>query len=136
MADGPAGFSHRTLALNKEREDSQKQLEQKKTDIKAFNQSGLGTIDSRFKTTDPVVEEELAARTVGLVSKEEFKRRRDLIDPAAGTRGEGKKRKKKKKQEVKPVSYTHLRAHETPEHLVCRLLLEKKKKKNKKKIDT
>ena len=32
-----------------------------------------------------------------------------------------------------PVSYTHLRAHETPEHLVCRLLLEKKKKKKKKK---
>eukprot|EP00658_Telonema_sp_P-2_P072105 TRINITY_DN61292_c0_g1_i1.p1 TRINITY_DN61292_c0_g1~~TRINITY_DN61292_c0_g1_i1.p1 ORF type:complete len:124 (+),score=26.71 TRINITY_DN61292_c0_g1_i1:85-456(+) len=29
---------------------------------------------------------------------------------------------------VSPVSYTHLRAHETPEHLVCRLLLEKKKK--------
>src|SRR5674536_373662 len=27
------------------------------------------------------------------------------------------------------VSYTHLRAHETPEHLVCHLLLEKKKKK-------
>src|SRR5678815_5466539 len=24
-----------------------------------------------------------------------------------------------------PISYTHLRAHETPEHLVCRLLLEK-----------
>eukprot|EP00658_Telonema_sp_P-2_P022196 TRINITY_DN18866_c0_g1_i1.p1 TRINITY_DN18866_c0_g1~~TRINITY_DN18866_c0_g1_i1.p1 ORF type:complete len:156 (-),score=24.19 TRINITY_DN18866_c0_g1_i1:78-545(-) len=30
------------------------------------------------------------------------------------------------------VSYTHLRAHETPEHLVCRLLLEKKKKYTKK----
>ena len=27
---------------------------------------------------------------------------------------------------VASVSYTHLRAHETPEHLVCRLLLEKK----------
>ena len=27
-----------------------------------------------------------------------------------------------------PVSYTHLRAHETREDLVCRLLLEKKKK--------
>ena len=26
----------------------------------------------------------------------------------------------------KPVSYTHLRAHETSLHLVCRLLLEKK----------
>eukprot|EP00831_Metopus_contortus_P010552 TRINITY_DN14109_c0_g1_i2.p1 TRINITY_DN14109_c0_g1~~TRINITY_DN14109_c0_g1_i2.p1 ORF type:complete len:338 (-),score=54.81 TRINITY_DN14109_c0_g1_i2:20-1033(-) len=32
---------------------------------------------------------------------------------------------------VKPVSYTHLRAHETSLHLVCRLLLEKKKKKKK-----
>src|SRR5678816_4682911 len=26
---------------------------------------------------------------------------------------------------LRAVSYTHLRAHETPEHLVCRLLLEK-----------
>ena len=25
---------------------------------------------------------------------------------------------------LSPVSYTHLRAHETPEHLVCRLLLD------------
>ena len=30
----------------------------------------------------------------------------------------------------KPVSYTHLRAHETVLDLVCRLLLEKKKTKN------
>src|SRR5674536_373609 len=35
---------------------------------------------------------------------------------------------------LRAVSYTHLRAHETPEHLVCRLLLEKKKKKKKKKL--
>src|SRR5678815_1696598 len=27
-----------------------------------------------------------------------------------------------KDDDFKPVSYTHLRAHETPEHLVCRLL--------------
>ena len=33
----------------------------------------------------------------------------------------------------RPVSYTHLRAHETGRNLVCRLLLEKKKKKKKKK---
>src|SRR5678816_4802324 len=33
------------------------------------------------------------------------------------------------KHNLEAVSYTHLRAHETPEHLVCRLLLEKKKKK-------
>ena len=29
-----------------------------------------------------------------------------------------------------PVSYTHLRAHETDSYLVCRLLLEKKKNRN------
>src|SRR5664280_3378258 len=34
---------------------------------------------------------------------------------------------------LKPVSYTHLRAHETVLDLVCRLLLEKKKKKQKNK---
>src|SRR5665647_3692704 len=28
---------------------------------------------------------------------------------------------------LRPVSYTHLRAHETDSYLVCRLLLEKKK---------
>ena len=33
---------------------------------------------------------------------------------------------------LEPVSYTHLRAHETRHDLVCRLLLEKKKKKHKK----
>ncbi len=31
-----------------------------------------------------------------------------------------------------PVSYTHLRAHETDSYLVCRLLLEKKKKEQQK----
>ena len=34
------------------------------------------------------------------------------------------------------VSYTHLRAHETPEHLVCRILLEKKKHKTQHKTNT
>ena len=33
----------------------------------------------------------------------------------------------RKEHYLKPVSYTHLRAHETKANLVCRLLLEKKK---------
>ena len=36
---------------------------------------------------------------------------------------------------MKAVSYTHLRAHETSLHLVCRLLLEKKNKMNKSHIN-
>eukprot|EP00825_Cyclidium_porcatum_P003083 TRINITY_DN11433_c0_g1_i3.p2 TRINITY_DN11433_c0_g1~~TRINITY_DN11433_c0_g1_i3.p2 ORF type:complete len:104 (-),score=19.38 TRINITY_DN11433_c0_g1_i3:49-360(-) len=34
--------------------------------------------------------------------------------------------------QIRSVSYTHLRAHETRHDLVCRLLLEKKKKKTNK----
>src|SRR5674476_1559148 len=37
-------------------------------------------------------------------------------------------RKSGKYTDREPVSYTHLRAHETGRNLVCRLLLEKKKK--------
>src|SRR5665647_3488645 len=33
-----------------------------------------------------------------------------------------------KDPDIRSVSYTHLRAHETDSYLVCRLLLEKKKK--------
>ena len=37
---------------------------------------------------------------------------------------------KRKLDKIAPVSYTHLRAHETVLDLVCRLLLEKKKNTN------
>ena len=41
-----------------------------------------------------------------------------MVEPGAGCRD---------RQVWDPVSYTHLRAHETVLDLVCRLLLEKKK---------
>src|SRR5678815_575671 len=40
-------------------------------------------------------------------------------------RRHGQRRGRRIRTGLAPVSYTHLRAHETPEHLVCRLLLEK-----------
>ena len=48
--------------------------------------------------------------------------------PRIGTGGvdESKNGQPETLRHRQPVSYTHLRAHETPEHLVCRLLLEKK----------
>ena len=51
----------------------------------------------------------------------------DIQVMSAGT---GIKHSEYNKNGDKPVSYTHLRAHETVLDLVCRLLLEKKKKKN------
>eukprot|EP00658_Telonema_sp_P-2_P072288 TRINITY_DN61444_c0_g1_i1.p1 TRINITY_DN61444_c0_g1~~TRINITY_DN61444_c0_g1_i1.p1 ORF type:complete len:162 (+),score=75.32 TRINITY_DN61444_c0_g1_i1:199-684(+) len=47
---------------------------------------------------------------------------------AAAPQGQQSPPQQQQHQYPPPVSYTHLRAHETPEHLVCRLLLEKKKK--------
>src|SRR5674536_227407 len=49
----------------------------------------------------------------------------DLIGKASGYEGQVKIQPKdafgERKPELVAVSYTHLRAHETPEHLVCRL---------------
>ena len=50
-----------------------------------------------------------------------------------GTRARSAKRRSASVRDEKPVSYTHLRAHETDSYLVCRLLLEKKKTRTKKK---
>ena len=50
----------------------------------------------------------------------------------AGLTDEQKEAKARKENPL-PVSYTHLRAHETVLDIVCRLLLEKKKKKKQKK---
>src|SRR5450756_3050687 len=62
--------------------------------------------------------------------------------PAAGRRAKRSSRSSKRagvsastftaRSIWRPVSYTHLRAHETRHDIVCRLLLEKKKKKKKK----
>eukprot|EP00658_Telonema_sp_P-2_P053663 TRINITY_DN42262_c0_g1_i1.p1 TRINITY_DN42262_c0_g1~~TRINITY_DN42262_c0_g1_i1.p1 ORF type:complete len:112 (+),score=34.60 TRINITY_DN42262_c0_g1_i1:146-481(+) len=50
------------------------------------------------------------------------------LDSSRGGSGSGKGGSSSTLATRTSVSYTHLRAHETPEHLVCRLLLEKKKK--------
>ena len=48
--------------------------------------------------------------------------------PKTNTRVRAVREKNADVSELYPVSYTHLRAHETRGNLVCRLLLEKKKK--------
>ena len=61
----------------------------------------------------------LFATTTAISSSSSGSRRRD---------GWGLSNKQKEALELIPVSYTHLRAHETVLDLVCRLLLEKKKR--------
>src|SRR5665811_2536072 len=52
--------------------------------------------------------------------------------PSAPVQGANGQRRQRKLVGQEPVSYTHLRAHETVLDLVCRLLLEKKKQKKNK----
>ena len=56
---------------------------------------------------------------------EEVRTRNDIVEVISGY----VRLQKKGSNYFGPVSYTHLRAHETRHDLVCRLLLEKKKKK-------
>ena len=85
---------------------------------------------------------------LGAVKRSYAKKMKDKEDQKTGTRkgskrGSGRGRKSARSSAVsdvdthdgiravtpEPVSYTHLRAHETDSYLVCRLLLEKKKNK-------
>src|SRR5450756_2966554 len=53
---------------------------------------------------------------------------------SGGRRVRGERRHEPVQHGVDPVSYTHLRAHETRHDLVCRLLLENKKHKKTQKL--
>src|SRR5450756_2746804 len=81
----------------------------------ALNLEGIQT---RYEDPGPVLEEiasfpkEVATRGIQRIYEEPVKP--ELIQ--------------KRVEQIKAVSYTHLRAHETRHDLVCRLLLEKKKK--------
>ena len=52
--------------------------------------------------------------------------REQILTPKRDSLKKEKKTKNENLTSVSPVSYTHLRAHETRSNLVCRLLLEKK----------
>src|SRR5674536_384958 len=66
----------------------------------------------------------VTSATVVLTSPVAGLPRRTPCSLPAGTRGTRATAWPRGWAPIVPVSYTHLRAHETPEHLVCRLLLE------------
>src|SRR5674536_375850 len=86
---------------------------------------GIGRVLSRpGRSSGPLV----GAMPVILAPRCRGSWRSHWVLPIAGARP-GRPRTRCRPSELRwPVSYTHLRAHETPEHLVCRLLLDKKKK--------
>src|SRR5680860_1661274 len=84
---------------------------------------GEAKIASAEQEANKILED--ATRQAESIKKEA---RVEVKDDLHKLRTETENELKERRQEVLPVSYTHLRAHETDSYLVCRLLLEKKKR--------
>ena len=70
------------------------------------------------------------AASRGTFKAEEFStigRLREIIIAESQAQAQIRQAAQQETESLDAVSYTHLRAHETLRHLVCRLLLEKKK---------
>src|SRR5680860_1637998 len=93
-------------------------------------------LDSLFRATQPARDEQEQKQGMDRDADQDSRETEDArsgevgsgVDPPAG---EGESRAGAgRRRLIPPVSYTHLRAHETDSYLVCRLLLEKKKRKD------
>src|SRR5665647_3825109 len=86
----------------------------KASDTPSDKPAALGYLDGQMLIAMPTMGDERFTRSVIYVCAHSTEGAMGIIvnQPAAN---------------IKSVSYTHLRAHETDSYLVCRLLLEKKK---------
>ena len=96
----------------KERQASALELEKRKKAIEEEAQSGLGALNERFGAVDQAMDDEMTSRTVGLVSKEDYKKLRTEISTQAEP--DKPKKKKKKKADLKKLSFGEDEEDEEP----------------------
>ena len=72
----------RAAQLTKQRDKEQAEYERLKNKIKEQNSASLGRIDDKFSSSTEVLEQEFRQRTVGLVTAEDFRKARSLVDKA------------------------------------------------------
>jgi protein FAM50 len=87
---GTKSEGDRASRLAKMRESQREQFEKDKEQLKKDNESGLKSIGDMFASKDQRFDEQFRAQTVGLVSAEEYGRKRKAIE-------EGELRDKMKK---------------------------------------
>jgi protein FAM50 len=82
MADfkGGEGDSMRIIMIEKQREREKKQYEENLKKLKEEAEKGLISIDSKFAGMKDSMEETLKASTVGLVTLEDFRKKRITIE--------------------------------------------------------
>lgn len=105
----------RILALNAKREEQKKQQEREREKIRKDNQVNISNIDQQFMARTDTVDDVLVQNTVGLVTKEQYVAKRNMIqrmqDESLAEQehraANQKKRKKakKKKQSVNKLSF-------------------------------
>jgi hypothetical protein len=79
---GTAADGSRSKSLGHIRDETHRQFELKKESIKAANQIRLGDMSDSFQSKQSGADEAFKASTVGLVSAEDFKRKRIDIEKA------------------------------------------------------
>ncbi|OWZ21299.1 hypothetical protein PHMEG_0004159 [Phytophthora megakarya] len=103
----------RAAKLTKQREEQQKEYEAKRKDIKTTNRRGT-RIDANFQSHQDDDESEFKRQTVGLVTAEEFRKKREDIQnrksapadvPMDEQQKEPKKKKKRKAKKMGPLSF-------------------------------
>jgi len=70
--------------LSQQREKEQAEYERVKNKIKEQNSSLLGRIDEKFSSSTEVIEQEFRERTIGLVTAEDFRKARSVVESLVG----------------------------------------------------
>jgi hypothetical protein len=106
---------NRILALQAKRVEDKKNQELEREAIRKKNAVNVGSIDSQFLSKTDNVDDVLTRNTVGLVTLDQYRQKRDLIqrlqddDQAEVAKGEQKqskkRRRKKKKKTVNTLSF-------------------------------
>merc|ERR1712146_47453 len=84
----------RAAGLTKQREKEQAEYEKKKNAIKDMNTAGMGSIASKFASASEKAEHEFKKRTIGLVTADDFRKAREVVDASA--KEEGRKKREQK----------------------------------------
>jgi hypothetical protein len=77
---GTAGDVSRIKLLSSQREKQKKQFLEQKDKIKHQHSTTLAPIQAKFATTSDSIEEQFKQQTIGLVSSEDFKRKREILE--------------------------------------------------------
>lgn len=74
---------NRIAMLERIREEERRAFDEKKKEIQQKAKAGVEAIGLKFATNSDNVEEQLKQQTIGLVSFEEFKKKREVLERQA-----------------------------------------------------